>query len=94
MTVQLDRTTVERGEAIRGKATVQNVGSVSWLPGSTARGGVNLGVHLRARDGRPISLDFARIRLEGATHPANAARRLRARAAESGRIPAGVRSGE
>ena len=69
ITVQLDRTTFERGESIRGKASVQNVGSVSWLPGSTAHGGVNLGVHLRERDGRPISLDFARIRIEGATPP-------------------------
>lgn len=67
--VQLERTIVQRGESIRGTATVQNVGSVSWLPGSTAHGGVNLGVHLRSRDGRPISLDFARIRLESATPP-------------------------
>jgi hypothetical protein len=57
------------GEPIRGTATVQNVGSVSWLPGATPVGGVNLGVHLRARDGRPIAVDFARIRLENGTAP-------------------------
>jgi len=69
ITVQLERTHVRRGEAIPGHATVQNVGSVTWLPGSTVHGGVNLGVHLRARDGRPIAVDFARIRLEDATAP-------------------------
>jgi SAM-dependent methyltransferase len=67
--VELRHTTVQRGETIRGTATVQNVGSVTWLPGSTAHGGVNLGVHLRARDGRPISLDFARVRIDGTTAP-------------------------
>jgi len=69
ITVQLERTTIQRGEAIRGTAAVQNVGSVSWLPGSTPHGGVNLGVHLRARDGSPIAVDFARIRLDGTTAP-------------------------
>ena len=51
------------------RATVQNVGTVIWLPGATPPGGVNLGVHLRARDGRPISVDFARIALEDVTSP-------------------------
>ena len=60
------------GEAIRGTATVQNVGSVSWLAGSTTVGGVNLGVHLRARDGRPIAVDFARVALAGGTAPGRA----------------------
>jgi len=67
--IQLERGSVGSGEPVRGTATVQNVGSVSWLPGSTPHGGVNLGVHLRARDGSPISVDFARIRLEGTTAP-------------------------
>jgi len=72
--VELERTSVHRGESILGNATVQNVGSVSWLPGSTAHGGVNLGVHLRARDGRPISVDFARIAVEGMTAPGHTQR--------------------
>jgi len=67
--VQLERTDVRGGEPIRGRATLQNVGTVTWLPGSTAVGGVNLGVHLRARDGRPISLDFARVALADTTAP-------------------------
>lgn len=74
ITVRLERTSVERGGPIHGTATVQNVGSVSWLPGSTPHGGVNLGVHLRARDGRPISLDFARVALEGTTGPGHTQR--------------------
>ena len=69
ITVHLERTSVGRGEPIRGTASVQNVGSVSWLPGSTPHGGVNLGVHLRARDGSPIAVDFARVTLEGTTPP-------------------------
>ena len=69
ITVQLERTIVRRGEPIRGTATMQNVGGVSWLPGSTTHGGVNLGVHLRARDGSPVSVDFARVRLAGTTTP-------------------------
>jgi SAM-dependent methyltransferase len=69
ITVRLERADVRRGEPIRGRATLQNVGTVIWLPGSTALGGVNLGVHLRAHDGRPIAVDFARIALEDTTGP-------------------------
>ena len=65
----VERTSVRRGEPIRGTVTLQNVGGVSWLPGSTPHGGVNLGVHLRARDGSPVSVDLARVRLEGTTAP-------------------------
>src|SRR6266850_3276785 len=72
ITVQLERTIVQRGEPIRGTATMRNVGSVGWLPGSTPVGGVNLGVHLRARDGRPIAVDFARVTLVGVTAPGHA----------------------
>jgi SAM-dependent methyltransferase len=72
ITVRLERTEVRAGEAIRGTATVQNVGSVSWLAGSTTVGGVNLGVHLRARDGRPIEVDIARVALAGGTAPGRA----------------------
>ena len=67
--VRLERTEMRGGEPIRGTATVQNVGSVSWLPGATPVGGVNLGVHLRARDGRPLAVDFARIALTNTTAP-------------------------
>jgi SAM-dependent methyltransferase len=74
ITVELERTSVHRAESILGNATVQNVGSVTWLAGSTVHGGVNLGVHLRARDGHPISVDFARIALEGRTAPGHTQR--------------------
>jgi SAM-dependent methyltransferase len=70
--IHLERTEVLHGERLRGRATVQNVGTVSWLPGATAAGGVNLGVHLRARDGHPISVDFARVALDGTTAPGDA----------------------
>jgi SAM-dependent methyltransferase len=69
ITVRLERTEVRSREPIRGRATVQNVGTVPWLPGSTPLGGVNLGVHLRAGDGRPITVDFARIEIEDTTAP-------------------------
>lgn len=69
LSVHLERADLPGGELIRGRATVQNVGTVVWLPGSTPLGGVNLGVHLRARDGRPIDVDFARIALEESTAP-------------------------
>jgi hypothetical protein len=45
------------------------VGTATWLPGSTELGGVNLGVHLRLRDGRPLNVDFARLVLEQETPP-------------------------
>ncbi|HTK98737.1 MAG TPA: hypothetical protein VL379_11965, partial [Pseudomonadales bacterium] len=67
--VRLVQATIERAQPIRGTAMVQNVGSVRWLPGSTSHGGVNLGVHLRRRDGQPIALDFARIAIDGTTPP-------------------------
>ncbi len=35
-------------------------------------GGVNLGVHLRSRDGRPLAVDFRRVILEGTTTPGSA----------------------
>lgn len=69
ITVRLERTDVQRADAIRGAATVQNVGSVTWLPGSTPLGGVNLGIHLRTRDNSPIAVDFARVALDGRTAP-------------------------
>lgn len=69
ISVRLHRSAVRAGETIQGDATVQNVGSVTWLPGDTVPGGVNLGVHLRRRGGAPLSVDFARIRLTGSTAP-------------------------
>ena len=70
--IHLERAEVRGGEALRGRATVQNVGDAVWLPGQTPIGGVNLGVHLRARDGRPIAVDFGRIGLETSTVPGQA----------------------
>ena len=35
-------------------------------------GGVNLGAHLRQRDGQPIDVDFARVMLERRTAPGDA----------------------
>ena len=69
ITVRLRRASVRAGEMIEGDASVQNVGSVVWLPGDTPLGGVNLGVHLRTRGGSPLSVDFARVRLIGSTRP-------------------------
>jgi SAM-dependent methyltransferase len=69
ITIRLERPEVQHDEAIRGAATVQNVGSVIWLPGSTPLGGVNLGIHLRTRDNRPVAVDFARVALDGRTAP-------------------------
>jgi SAM-dependent methyltransferase len=69
ITVRLRSASVRETEMIEGEATVQNVGSVVWLSGDTPFGGVNLGVHLRTRDGLPLSVDFARVRLLGGTMP-------------------------
>ena len=69
ITVHLRRASVRAGEMIEGDASVQNVGSVTWLPGDTPLGGVNLGVHLRTRGGSPLAVDFARVRLIGSTAP-------------------------
>jgi len=69
ITVRLRRASVRADETIDGDATVQNVGSVVWLPGDTPLGGVNLGVHLRSRGGSPLAVDFARVRLIGSTAP-------------------------
>ena len=72
ITVRLERSDLGEGEPIRGHATVQNVGTATWLPGSTELGGVNLGVHLRLHDGRPLNVDFARLVLEQETPPGGA----------------------
>jgi hypothetical protein len=69
ITVQLRRASIRASEMIEGDATVQNVGPVIWLPGDTPLGGVNLGVHLRTREGSPLAVDFARVRLIGSTAP-------------------------
>jgi SAM-dependent methyltransferase len=67
--IDLERTDLGHNDMIRGRATVQNVGTVIWLPGDMPVGGVNLGVHLRTRDGAPLAVDFARIRLVQTTAP-------------------------
>jgi len=67
--IQLVAADLPKDSFIRGQATVQNTGRAFWLPSSTPAGGVNLGVHLRSRDGQPITVDFARIPLEGTTLP-------------------------
>jgi len=72
ISVRLERTDLQAGEPIRDQATVQNVGTATWLPGSTPAGGVNLGAHLRQRDGQPIDVDFARVMLERRTAPGDA----------------------
>ena len=69
ITVRLRSASLRATEMIEGEATIQNVGSVVWLSGDTPFGGVNLGVHLRTRDGLPLSVDFARVRLLGGTMP-------------------------
>jgi SAM-dependent methyltransferase len=70
--VQLERSAVREGEPIRGHATAHNVGTATWLRGATKVGGVNLGVHLRLGDGRPLNVDFARIVLDQQTPPGGA----------------------
>ena len=72
ITIRMRRASVRAGELIEGDARVQNVGSVNWLPGDVPLGGVNLGVHLRSRGGAPLAVDFARVRLTGATAPGDA----------------------
>jgi len=67
--VHLERADVVEGEPIRGVATAQNVGPATWLSGTTPIGGVNLGIHLRLADGRPVSVDFARIPIDSSTVP-------------------------
>jgi SAM-dependent methyltransferase len=67
--VRLERPEVRDREPIRGEATVLNVGTATWLPGPTLFGGVNLGVHLRMHDGRPLNVDFARLTIEHGTVP-------------------------
>ena len=69
ISIDVARAEVGEGEPIRGHATAHNVGTVVWLPGSTRVGGVNLGVHLRRGDGRPLNVDFARLMLDGETLP-------------------------
>jgi hypothetical protein len=72
ISVHLERSAVREGEPIRGRVTVHNVGTATWLPGSTRVGGVNLGVHLRLADGRPLNVDFARLGLNAETPPGGA----------------------
>jgi hypothetical protein len=67
--IRLDQPAVASGDPPRGHATLTNVGEATWLPGTTKVGGVNLGVHLGTSDGRPLDVDYARIRLATNTPP-------------------------
>lgn len=67
--VRLEQHDVAANEPLHGHATATNVGAATWLPGATRVGGVNLGVHLRTRDGRPLDVDYAHIHLADATPP-------------------------
>jgi hypothetical protein len=49
--------------------SLTNAGQATWLPGATKVGGVNLGVHLRTSDGKPLDVDYARIHLADETAP-------------------------
>jgi SAM-dependent methyltransferase len=73
--VRLQQQEVLANERLHGHATMTNIGPARWLPGATRVGGVNLGVHLRTRDDRPLNVDFARILLSDETAP-GATRRI------------------
>ena len=67
--IRLEQQAVATNESLRGHATLSNIGQATWLPGATRVGGVNLGVHLRTRDGKPLDVDYARIHLADETAP-------------------------
>jgi len=67
--IRLERQAIGSNESLRGHATLTNVGQATWLPGTTGVGGVNLGVHLRTSDGKPLDVDYARIHLADETAP-------------------------
>ena len=69
LAIRLAASELSADQRICGTATIQNVGTAHWLPGTVSIGGVNLGVHLRSSDGRPLSVDFARVILEHSTGP-------------------------
>lgn len=54
--------TAAAGEEISYTATVENIGTATWLPSSIETGGVSLGGHLY-RDGRLVNFDFAWLAL-------------------------------
>ncbi|HJQ36316.1 MAG TPA: methyltransferase domain-containing protein [Thermoanaerobaculia bacterium] len=56
-------------EGMRVRATVRNLGRAKWLPSSEPHGGVNLGAHLYAADGRLLKLDYAWQPLDRALLP-------------------------
>lgn len=67
--IRLEQENVAANESLRGQATLTNIGPATWLAGATRVGGVNLGVHLRTRDGRPLDVDYGRIHLPDETAP-------------------------
>ncbi len=71
--VALDSDRVASGGRVQGDATVENTGENEWLPSDAAFGPVLLGVHLLARDGRLLDLDFDRVRLPHGLRPGESA---------------------
>jgi len=67
--IRLEQQAIASNESPRGHAMLTNVGRATWLPGATRVGGVNLGVHLRTSDGKPLNVDYARIHLADETAP-------------------------
>lgn len=54
---------VAEGTPFLAQITVTNIGSTIWLPMSSPKGPVQLGVHLLDRNGTLINLDYSRHRL-------------------------------
>jgi hypothetical protein len=67
--IRLEHQELLDNEQVRGHAIVTNIGPARWLQGETKVGGVNLGVHLRTRNGRPVDIDYARIPLASEMAP-------------------------
>ena len=67
LAIRLEQQAVSSNEPLRGRAKMTNLGGAAWLSGETKIGGVNLGVHLRTSDGKPIEVDYARMELAGRT---------------------------
>jgi SAM-dependent methyltransferase len=62
--IELDPVTA--GRPIPVRATVRNIGRAKWLPSETLYGGVLLGGHLYAENGRLVKFDYA---WQGLPHP-------------------------
>jgi SAM-dependent methyltransferase len=71
--VRLDDTHVAPGGMLHGEADVVNSGTNVWLPSDAPFGPVLLGVHLFARDGTLLNLDFGRVPLPRGLQPGESA---------------------